>query len=95
LDHTHTWGRTYWGGALFWFLADLEIREKTENKKSLDDAIVIILKKGGDGSHHWSPDEIFKTGDEALGISVLTKMHESTEKKPMTPILRPSGRNWV
>src|ERR1700690_97415 len=22
LDHTHTWGRTYWGGALFCFLAD-------------------------------------------------------------------------
>jgi len=26
LDHTHTWGRTYWGGALFCLLADLDIR---------------------------------------------------------------------
>src|SRR5215831_1416683 len=24
LDHTHTWGRTYWGGAMFCLLADVE-----------------------------------------------------------------------
>jgi len=33
LDHTHTWGRTYWGGALFCFLADIEIHRETGNKK--------------------------------------------------------------
>jgi hypothetical protein len=33
LDHTHTWGRTYWGGALFCFLADLEIRQRTTNRQ--------------------------------------------------------------
>ena len=27
LDHTHTWGRTYWGGALFCLLADVRIRQ--------------------------------------------------------------------
>ena len=27
LDHTHTWGRTYWGGALFCLVADVEIRQ--------------------------------------------------------------------
>src|SRR6266849_6573512 len=32
LDRTHTWGRTYWGGALFWLLADVEIRERTGNR---------------------------------------------------------------
>ena len=25
LDNTHTWGRTYWGGALFCLMADIEI----------------------------------------------------------------------
>ncbi|HEX7816368.1 hypothetical protein, partial [Dyella sp.] len=25
LDHTHTWGRTYWGGAAFWLLAEVDI----------------------------------------------------------------------
>src|SRR5271168_389918 len=32
LDHTHTWGRTYWGGALFCTLADVEIRQRTGNR---------------------------------------------------------------
>ena len=31
LDHTHTWGRTYWGGALFCLVADIEIRRQTDN----------------------------------------------------------------
>ena len=32
LDHTHSWGRTYWGGALFCFVADVEIRKQTHNQ---------------------------------------------------------------
>src|SRR6266849_1447581 len=30
LDHTHTWGRTYWGGAMFCLLADVRIRRETD-----------------------------------------------------------------
>ena len=33
LDFTPTWGRTYWGGALFCLLVDIEIRKRTGNKK--------------------------------------------------------------
>src|SRR5581483_3330161 len=29
LDNTQTWGRTYWGGALFCLVADVEIRRAT------------------------------------------------------------------
>jgi hypothetical protein len=32
LDQTHSWGRTYWGGALFCLLADVQIREQTGNR---------------------------------------------------------------
>ena len=39
LDVTDTWGRRYWGGAIFWFVADLEIRKRTGNARSLDDAL--------------------------------------------------------
>ena len=31
LDNTHTWGRTYWGGALFCLMADIEIHRRTNN----------------------------------------------------------------
>ena len=30
LDNTATWGRKYWGGAMFCLLADIEIRKATE-----------------------------------------------------------------
>ena len=33
LDFTPTWGRTYWGGALFCLLADIEIRKRTANQE--------------------------------------------------------------
>ena len=29
MDDTHTWARTYWGGALFCLQADVAIREQT------------------------------------------------------------------
>ena len=35
LDHTHTWGRTYWGGAVFCLLTDVEIRKRTNNRFGL------------------------------------------------------------
>ena len=39
LDHTHTWGRTYWGGAMFCLVADVRIRQQTGNRKGLQDAL--------------------------------------------------------
>jgi hypothetical protein len=44
LDHTHTWGRTYWGGALFCLLADVRIRQETNNRTGLQDALRGIRK---------------------------------------------------
>jgi hypothetical protein len=46
LDQTHTWGRTYWGGALFCFVADVEIRKATANHKGLQDALRAIVEAG-------------------------------------------------
>ena len=53
LDFTPTWGRTYWGGALFCLLADIEIRKRTGNKKGLEDALRAILRAGGTTESDW------------------------------------------
>ncbi len=84
LNITHTWGRTYWGGALFWFLVDLSIREKTKNAKSLDTAIKAIWKKGGDGSADWEIEEMVKIGDDALGFPALKQSYDRLALKPGT-----------
>ena len=84
LDHTATWGRTYWGGALFWLLADIEIREKTGNRKSLDDVLRAIIAEGGDGSRTWSATKIFRRGDAAMGLPILEKLDERLGARPET-----------
>ena len=75
LDRTHTWGRTYWGGALFCFLADLEIRERTNNRKSLDDALRGIVAAGGDIAVSWPLERLILEGDRATGVPVLKELH--------------------
>ena len=67
LDTTHTWGRTYWGGALFCLLADLDIRERTQNKKSLDDALRAIVAEGGTIAVRWELGRVLEVGDKATG----------------------------
>jgi len=75
LDHTHTWGRTYWGGALFCFVADVDIRRQTQNKKGLQDALRGILNAGGDIRHDWPLADALKAGDQAVGLTVLSDLH--------------------
>ena len=83
LDHTHTWGRTYWGGALFCFLADIEIRKQTQNKKGLQDALRGILNAGGDMREDWPLEKALQAGDRAVGVDVLTKLYAQMHDRPM------------
>lgn len=87
LDRTHTWGRTYWGGCLYFFLADMKIRQQTGNRRSLDDALRAILEAGGDGDAHWPINRVIATGDEATGTTVMTDLYEEMANRPVTPDL--------
>jgi len=75
MDHTHTWGRTYWGGALFCFVADVEIRKQTHNQKGLQDALRGVLNAGCDITHDWELSEAFRIGDRATGTTVLSDLY--------------------
>jgi hypothetical protein len=88
LDHTHTWGRTYWGGALFAFVADVQIRKQTKNKKGLEDALRGILYAGGDIREDWDIEKALKTGDQAVGVEVLEKLFTAWKDKPVQVDLR-------
>jgi predicted metalloprotease with PDZ domain len=66
LDETHTWGRTYWGGTLFWFVADVRLREATDNARSLRDVLVHIAATGGNGRADWSTAQVAMWA--ALGV---------------------------
>lgn len=91
LDHTHTWGRTYWGGALFCFVADVRIRKQTQNKKGLQDALRGILDAGGDITHDWDLPQALKIGDTATNTTVLTTLYAEMKDKPVSVDL---GAMW-
>jgi hypothetical protein len=82
LDHTHTWGRTYWGGALFCLLADIEIHEKTNNQKGLQDALRGILDAGGNIQQEWDLEKTLTVGDHATGVAVLMPLYAKMKDQP-------------
>ncbi|MGB9433264.1 MAG: hypothetical protein WBQ89_13560, partial [Candidatus Acidiferrum sp.] len=82
LDNTHSWARTYWGGALFCFLADVEIHKRTNNQKGFDDALRGILTAGGDIRHDWQLTDALRVGDEATGVSVLLPLYDKMKEQP-------------
>ena len=83
LDHTHTWGRTYWGGALFCLVADVRIRQATNNHKGLQDALRAIRNAGGTIDKDWTVERAFKTGDQATQMNVLTQLYAEMKDRPV------------
>jgi hypothetical protein len=84
LDRTHTWARTYWGGALFCLVADVEIRRETGNRKGLEDALRGIVDAGGTIDQEWPLEKTFDVGDRATGTRVLTTMYAAWKDAPVT-----------
>jgi len=94
LDNTDTWGRKYWGGALFCLLADIEIRKRTGNRLGLQDAMRGVLAAGGNHEQEdWTLARVLSTADKAVGVEVLTRLHDEMGPKPVTPDLEALWRD--
>jgi hypothetical protein len=75
LDGSTRWGRTYWGGALFCLLLDVELRAHSDNHLSLDVAARAILRAGGDTSVRWSVARTLAAGDAVLDRPALRELY--------------------
>jgi hypothetical protein len=84
LDDTPDWARTYWGGATFCLMADLEIRKRSANHLGLEDALRGVLASGGSIARIWRFDRLLETADAAVGGSVLRLMHDEMGRVPWT-----------
>jgi hypothetical protein len=87
MNKTQTWGRTYWGGAMFCLMADVEIHRRTQNHFGLQDAVRAILRASGGLSTDWPIERVLKTGDAAVGTPVLEDLYAKMKDSPMTPDL--------
>lgn len=86
LDNTRTWASTYWGGALFCMLADIEIREATHNRRGLQDALRGILADGGSIAVNWPIRKVISVADHATGTKVLARLYKSMGVRSFHPV---------
>ena len=84
LDYTHTWGRTYWGGALFCLYADVEIRKRTGNRVGLQDALRAIVNGGGVTTETWPLRQALRMGDQVTGVKVLEEIYDEWRATPVS-----------
>ena len=75
LDHTPTWGRTYWGGAMFALLADVGMRQQGTPTRGLQQALQGVLAAGGDFRVAWPLTRILSTADAAVGQTTLSELY--------------------
>ena len=87
LDHTHSWGRTYWGGAMFCLLADVGIRRATGNRSGLQQALRAVLRASGGLASEWPIERVLRTGDAAVGTHTLEELYARMKDAPDTPDL--------
>lgn len=75
LDRSTSWGRIYWGGAIFCLLADVAIRARTGGKRSLDDALRAIVAEGGNVGARWPVSRVAAAFDAATGVPVFSELY--------------------
>lgn len=84
LRSARNFDRIYWGGALYCLLADVEIRQRTNNRVGLEDALRSIAKQGGTAASNWDAEEAVQAGDKGLGISVLHPLYTKMGEQPVS-----------
>ncbi len=82
LDHTPTWARTYWGGAMFFLQADVRLRQRGTPARGLQQAMQGVLAAGGDYRVAWDAERIFAAADAALGQTTLSDMYARMKDQP-------------
>jgi hypothetical protein len=84
MDQTRTWGRTYWGGALFCLQADIALRQQTGNRFGLQTALRAVLRDTGGYANEREIDTVLRLGDAATGTHALEDLYQRTKATPMS-----------
>jgi hypothetical protein len=87
MDETRSWGRTYWGGALFCLQADVALRQQTGNRYGLQTALRAILNETGGYGSERDIEEVLRIGDAATGTQVLQNLYRNVRTTAVAPDL--------
>lgn len=83
LDGTRSWGRTYWGGAIFCLLADVGLLRATAGRAGLREALQGVQAAGGHYGQDWSVARLFAVADAAVGQATLSDLYRDMKDAPM------------
>lgn len=83
LDHTPTWGRTYWGGALFCLLAEVRTRQLGQTGRGLQEALHSLRDAGGSYAVAWPVPRLLRTFDAAVSYPGFSEQYAAMKDKPM------------
>lgn len=83
LDRTPTWARTYYGGALWCLVADVELRKASGNRVGLRAAFAHAVARGGTIAAHWPLERYLSAADEVAGGRTLRDLHA---RHALTPV---------
>lgn len=64
----------YWGGALFCFIADVELRRRSAGVTGLEDGVRAVFAEGGVAWEVWSLQETFEIAERAVGHRFLQEL---------------------
>jgi hypothetical protein len=84
LDGTRSWGRLYWGGAAFWLLADVAIREQTGGEKSVRDCLRGANRDGGTIAVRFSIERFLSACDREIGKPIVAPLYKQVADRPVT-----------
>lgn len=87
LDGTPTWGRVYWGGALFWMVVDVELRRATGGRHTVRSAIAGIVARGGVARRRWPMRRLLRVADQVTGTHVISRAYRRMALHPRAPNL--------
>lgn len=79
---TGTIGHMYWGGAIWCLLADIEIRQKTNNRVGFQDAMRAAVKAGATAESDHGTEEALRLADQGIGVNVLVPMFKRFSDGP-------------
>ena len=85
LNHTRTWASTYWGGALFWFVADLKLLSATEGQIGLREVLQTLVARNFNATRAVPLTTILKEADDWLERPLLLPLYEQHAHHP-TPV---------
>jgi hypothetical protein len=83
LDGTRSWGRLYWGGAGFWFAAELAVHEATGGAKTLADCFGAVTRASRGIADRWSVERFLTACDAGLGAPVVRPLYERMAREPV------------